>query len=480
MLKNFAKNTFFITSAQAMYLLSGYLIHIILVRVISPIEYGIFGSILSLIVLSTIIVERGLPDSISKSIGEGINPKVIREKTGRKHFLTCLVFTVLILVLAPYISVFLNDTGMTTYIRLASSLILIRGMLAYYRAFIDGTGSFGRSSIIILINSVPRLIFLIVFVIFLNTGVTGAIASYILASLIAMLIAFRWSYDYKTSEISGAKYEPLLANKILVFTLCYMVISQIDILYVKALSPNNFNAGYYMSAKTLADIPFFITFAFTFTILPTVAMYYESGDSERINYYLRNILRFMCSFLIPICVIVYITSEALLSFVYTPSYSTASASLGVLMPGLSALSIYVVLSMFMIAEGQVKFTTITSVSLLFLDQILNYFLVSTYDIFGAALALLIVALIGVSVSLIYLSRMHTNFIPYKSLIRISSASLIIATAFLHFEFIGLLLLVSYAITPILFIVLLYFFGEFDNDDIEYLGHFLFKSSQMQD
>ena len=55
-----AKGTFFLMISQIIFLGSGYIIHFGLARIVSPAEYGRFGIILSLLMISQIFLNMGI------------------------------------------------------------------------------------------------------------------------------------------------------------------------------------------------------------------------------------------------------------------------------------------------------------------------------------------------------------------------------------------------------------------------------------
>lgn len=65
-----AKGTIYLMFAQAILLASGYIIHVGLTRILSPLEYGRFGVILGLLMIIQIFLNVGIPETVSKFISE--------------------------------------------------------------------------------------------------------------------------------------------------------------------------------------------------------------------------------------------------------------------------------------------------------------------------------------------------------------------------------------------------------------------------
>jgi stage V sporulation protein B len=76
--KKMAKGTVWLMIAMIIFMGSGYIIHIGLARVVSPDEYGIYGVILSLLAITEIFLQNGVPQSVSKFVAEGGNIKIIK------------------------------------------------------------------------------------------------------------------------------------------------------------------------------------------------------------------------------------------------------------------------------------------------------------------------------------------------------------------------------------------------------------------
>ena len=65
-----SRGTIFILISQLIFLFSGFAINIILARSLGPSEYGIFGLVLSILIIAELFVITGIPEALKKFGGE--------------------------------------------------------------------------------------------------------------------------------------------------------------------------------------------------------------------------------------------------------------------------------------------------------------------------------------------------------------------------------------------------------------------------
>jgi O-antigen/teichoic acid export membrane protein len=195
-----AKGTLYLMIAQTIFLGTGYIIHIGLARIISPIEYGRFGVILSILMMSQIFLNLGIPETVTKFISEGRNSKIVKNKALKLQLLFSLIIFLIIFLSAPLIANILNDPKLMNYIRFASIIIPVRAVYAILRGVLNGFRYFEKSAYAHTIDALIRIISVFI-LIYLGFGIYGAIGGYIFGAFVALW----FSYLFSLENIKGKK-----------------------------------------------------------------------------------------------------------------------------------------------------------------------------------------------------------------------------------------------------------------------------------
>ena len=252
MTKIVGKGTVYIMLAQMIFLGTGYAIHFGLGRVLGPEEYGIFGLILSLLTVAEIFLIRGMRDAVSKYVSEyQENALIIKIRGIKIELILSGIFFILYFLSAEYIAILLNDISLTNYIRLSAMIIPILSVNSVYFGYLSGRREFGKQAISLCIHSFGKVGCVYLFVL-LGFGVFGAISGYIIAAFITLIVVSYFSIDGETSFADFSSYKLIkFAIPLVIFSGAISLLMNLDLLFVKALTENNIDIGFYTSALTI-------------------------------------------------------------------------------------------------------------------------------------------------------------------------------------------------------------------------------------
>ena len=158
-----AKGTIYLMIAQVIFLASGYIIHIGLARTLSSTEYGRVGVILTIMMMSQIFLLTGVPNAITRFVAQGVNIIKIKKKANLIQLIFSIIIFGIVIILAPLLSDILKDEKLSNPIRLISVIIPIRAFLGVYKGILLGKKEYIKSTIVEMMNSVPRIFFVFTF-----------------------------------------------------------------------------------------------------------------------------------------------------------------------------------------------------------------------------------------------------------------------------------------------------------------------------
>jgi len=465
--KVMGKGTIYLMVMNVIFLISGYAIHFGLARYLGPELYGVFGVILALLAISEILLLRGVREAVTKFTSEDEeSASSIKNKALKIQAVFSLFVFIFLIALAPIIADRLNDLSLVNYIRLSAFIIPVMALYSVYAGHLNGIRAFVKLAEIGIVYSLTK-VFAVFALVFIGLKINGAIFGYLIAALVGMLVTKHYCV-FKTDTKSDFKASKLIkfAVPLIIYSIGFILLMNIDLLFVKALVMDNAKTGFYTSATTLAKTPYFIFLALSATLLPSISKSTTNNDLKLTQKYINQSLRYMLLLLIPGALLVSATSENLISLVYTTIYINAAPSLSILIFGLSFLSVFVILTTIITASGKPNVSMIVALILVPIDIVLNLTLIPIYELKGAALATTITAFIGLVIAAAYVFQRFGTLMSPISFIRISGASLIIYFVALSYPFSGILLVGNYVFLFLVYLGLLWVLRELNEEDIK--------------
>ncbi len=425
------KGTLYLTIGQVIFVISSYTLHIGLARYLGPEQYGMFGVILYLTIMARSMVNRGIPQSVSKYIAEN---EGYANTIKNKGLLVQVVFSIIIALVyfncAKILSQILHDSSLAPYIRLSAINVLFFGLYMVYIYSLNGKRWFGKQAIVGVIHD-TLLPLIILIAILAGFALHGAIMGLILASIIGCVVGHcfcRFEPDHQLLE-GHSLFVTSLTSKMINFAIPIVIygiftsaLLNIDLLMVKGILKENIQAGFYASARSLAVTPFFISIALSRSIFPSIARSVADNNHSLTRQYIQDSLKLLLIWMIPIVAIISASSREIILLIYSLHYLPAAMPLSILIIGLGFFTIYLILTTIITAGDNPKIAMWLNIIMLIIDIILNLYLIPRYGIIGASIGTSISMIIGTVISAIYV------FIKFKALLQpLSAARIIIAT-----------------------------------------------------
>lgn len=462
-----AKGTLYLMGANIIFLITGYIIHFGAGRWFGPADYGRFGVILVMLSIVEILVSSGIPQAVSKFIAE--NEKYayhIKNAALTIQIIFSLALFSFYLLFAPTIAEILNDVELTRYIQLSAFDIPIFAVfLIYSNGVLGGLREFGIQSKVLMIYSGVKVASILLFLL-IGYGLFGAIVGYILASAIGLIIAQFYCKLNKYRVYFPSKRIIRFAVPIIIFSVALMILMSLDLIFVQAIIGDNEETGFYTTATVIARLPYFIFLALSVTLLPSVSKSMGKGDMKQTRQYIRNSLRYMLMLVVPATFLISATSTNLISLVYSHVYEPGGPSLGILIFGLTFLSVFVILTTIITAGNEPNISMTFALLLIPIYFILNLRLIPLYNLEGAALATTITGFIGFVIAAIYVRKRFGALMEPGSFANILGASLIIYLIISNVPSDGPMLVLVYPAVILIYFAILAAIKEITRDDID--------------
>jgi stage V sporulation protein B len=470
-----AKGTLHLMVAQAVFLVGGYIIHFGLARIVTPSDYGRFGVTLAILQILQIFLVKGIPEAVTKYISEGKDTKKTNSISFKIQLSLSFSIFVIIIVLSPFIADILNDDKLMWYIIIISLVIPIRAIYSIYTGYLIGLREFKKVGIIYNINYISRVLFVFLFIL-IGFGILGALGGIICGSMLSLF--FSYYLTRKKEDIIGknisSKEIIRYATPMIIFSATYLILMNLDLLFIKSFLNNPINAGYYTAARMISSIIFIVFFGLSISLLPSISKSVSKKDIIQIRSYIHLSLRYMLMIIVPICIIIGIYANGFITLFYPDEYGLASSSLSLLIIGTALITIFVIFGTIINGAGKPKISMCIGGISVIIFIILNYILVPRYGMEGGALSTCIIGLITMIISGILVYKYFKALVEIKSFFKIFIGGLIIGGIGFFIDTDGLSLILWTFVLLAIYIFILYLLKEIKKEDIKLAKAILMK------
>jgi len=455
------KGTAFLITGWIIQLIAGYVINFYLARSLGREAFGIYGVVMSILIWIEIGAINSFPLAIQKFVSADVsNAGAIVRSASRLQFFFIMVLFLIGFGAAPYIADTLKDGSITFFIRIAVVDIWLYGFFFVFQSLQNGLKNFGRQSIIMVIYSIAKLCFVLLFV-SMSRSITSALLANVAGSgagLTAGIIFFRKVEHGENDHSSYIKPLIRFVVPIAIYSIMINLLLNVDLWIVKYFLGSGCSADYY-SAGIIAKVPYYLFFSISAVALPAISNALADKRTDRVGKTIQNSLRYLIILSVIISVLATVYGREIINLFFGPQYLSAGDILKVLIWGMSSLACFFLLTTIINADNRpVKSFMITGVVLI-IDLILNLILVQRMGVMGAALSTTVSVTTGCIIAGCVVIRRFNAFIKMITVIRVASAAVIIYFISNVFTVRGAMIIISGAALAILYGLILILMRE---------------------
>ncbi len=474
--KSLARSFVLLMIAEVLFNLSGFVVQTGAGRILTPADYGRYGLIVSLTIMVITLVGNGIPISMGKYLSEIHETKpemvpVIKRIGWWLQLIIIIVISVIFYLITPGIAYLLGDPTLIPLFRLSVFILPAYAIDSYYFYYLTGIHEFNFQSFLKILRSIFRMTIIIALIIFF--GLNGSVAGYIFVPLLVFLVA--WVVDASRISRKFPKFDKTLhfdwkkmleyAWPVTLFMIFYQILISLDLYFVKGITHSDYLAGIYNSAFLIGQIPYFLFYALTIILLPSVSESTSQNDMKKARDIISQSLRVLIMLLVPIVILLNTYAGSVIKFIYGAKYLPATLPLEILAFGVGCLTVFYILSFALNGAGKNKIPMWIAFGGMLLNATFNYILVSRYGIVGSASATSITSLLIMLISMVYTHRYFGGIFKKGELLKMALAGLIIYLLSLILTSHNLIFFIWSIILVAIYFGLLYLFKEIKESDL---------------
>jgi len=431
--KNLFINISYNTISNVISLLLGFILNIIIARILQPKQMGEYSYAIWLISFLSIVILLGVPNTLTKYISQ-----FYKEKNKIRflfYFLVKIVFLTFIFVssgILIYLFISQKNFDFLIFVILGYTIASLNGIL---RSYVYGIEDFKTITINTFITLFLQLILVITFL--KKEPSSAKMLEIYLFSLFISTIIFFISLKKELKEIfvSTATKEMFLEKdekkkitEYLVFISVLIIINMIvwersEIFFLKIFSTSE-GLAFYSIAFTLGYLPNKIL-TFGNVLLPRMSKFYAEKDFSKISVYYEQLTELVALLIIPIYIFVFIFASDIVKILYGESYLQVSSILRIIIFAGIISGIATVGSAFIQAVEKVDVSFKIGIFITVINIFLDFLLIPKYQSIGAAYANSISQILGCFLGTGYILYSFKFKFPFLKIIKFSVISYII-------------------------------------------------------
>jgi len=397
-------------------LLIAFVSRIIVIRYISPAEFGLLSLSLTIFTMVSIFTSLGLPNGLTRQasyfIGKNEYEKTVAIfKAGLVlAIISSLIADVGLFALSNSLSKFFKMPDLSWILKI---LLLALPMVIVSKIILSIFQVYEKVNIKVIFNDLmPNTlrILLVVVVVILSLSFYWIVVAYSLAFIISgiiFLIYFFREVSLETSEniYKYIKILILFSLPLLFQSTLGMIMNWTDTLMIGYfLTPSD--VGLYSGVLPLAKLMINFLVAMNFIYFPLISQLYAKNQINEMGKIYAIITKWLMSASLPIFLVLFFFPNAVLRLLYGNAYVPAAYALQVLALGFFTHITFGPNGMTLIATGDVRYLTVASSIASIVNFVLNLILIPLFGINGAAIAS---ALTYVTVNILISLKLYKNY-----------------------------------------------------------------------
>ena len=377
----------------------GFIATILITRTLGPAEFGLFSVALAVMGITAQISDFGISTGLVRFASLYLKTDNQKANLMLKVSLKLKLFIGIMVFLIGFFaseSLAINVFGKPELIFLLELAFIGAfgsSLVGYISTTLQARQSFAKFAYINLIDPLIKLTLIVLLFLTYNLNLHSALATVIIipfiAFLIGSLIVPRDFLKTKGDEKEALHELYHFSKWILVSVFCVMIFNRLDVFMLTYFKTAEV-VGYYSAAYTFAFVFPLITGTITTILLPKIS---KISEKVQLREYIYNSLKFTTPIIFPLIILLFVSRPTIL-FIYGSAYLPSAIIFQILIVSFALSIIINPISLIIYSLNMPKILAYLNIMQLIFNFLGNLFLIPLYGAVGAAIATLLVRVVG--------------------------------------------------------------------------------------
>ncbi|ELZ11653.1 polysaccharide biosynthesis protein [Halovivax asiaticus JCM 14624] len=326
-------------------LTNGLLVVLLAGTLLGPDEYGLLFLVLSIVGVAQLFADLGIARAAARYVSEyketddGQVPYIVASSLRYRLVLIAVVCIAILLGRQPLAAV-LDEPALIGTLVVGAAFLAFQSIKVYHVTLFQGFNRLEYSALVSIVDNVGRFVFVVAFV-FLGGGVLGALAGYVLGSVLATAVGLfvLFAHVYRSYDRAD-RPEHGLRRRILEYSIpltasrsANVIDRRVDIILV-GFFLNPAAVGFYTLGKQISEFVEAPAGAVGFALSPVYGEEKAAGGIDRASRLYESSMRYVLLLYVPAVAGVIVVAEPGIRLVFGDAYEPA-------IPVLQVLSLFV-------------------------------------------------------------------------------------------------------------------------------------------
>lgn len=412
----------YLVVSQGVFVVSAYIINVVVLRRLGPVEAGVYGVVLTVLGAINIAQLQGVPQALSRAVAADPDDEGrLWRGASRIQTIGSLAAVVTCVALGFLLGVLLDDRRVTIGLLAAAISIPTYASFASFNGLLNGRHAFRTQGLLLTLYSLIRTVVIVGATI--ASGLYGAIVAFAVAPIVAMGMIWRGHRPHRSE--AAAPWRELLAFSAASIGLALLLtaLTSVDLLVVKGVVDDT-AAGIYSAAQNIARVPYFMLLPAGQVLFPAMAELVAAGDDERLRRTVRRGVAGALTLLTPVVAILTGAARPTVDAVFGAKYLGAETAVELLVPAFGLLAVGATLAMVAAGVGRPRPAVAVAVVALVIQIGGGLLLAPDGGLRGAATATLVAAGVCLAGQALLVQRATGALVEPTRVARIVGAGLI--------------------------------------------------------
>jgi O-antigen/teichoic acid export membrane protein len=400
--KEIAKGSLWTLGGNAFYKIISFLYVILIARMASESEVGLFYLSLAIMQGIGVVAHLGIPSSLQRFVpffearGEFGKIRQILKLCYSVILVSAAVFFIAIWLSSDFIASLYNSAPLAEALRYFSVYVLLFGISVLQITYLQGRADMRGMQFVSNLQNILKLI--LTLALFFVIGplaismILGLLGALLLSSLAAAFVVWKKTSDLPESKDALTKKEILhdivpLGMTISIISSISILLSSTDKILLGYLLPDSLAiVGIYGVATTFALMLMIFPMSLGQIFMPIISRLVGKNDLEQIRETTGTSLRWSLIVTLPVASVLVVFSSEILSVIYGSGYGAGGPAMAIFVIGIAARSFTYIVTFVIAAMRKIRAELIMAVSAAAFNVVLSALLIPLAGMEGAAFA----------------------------------------------------------------------------------------------